>query len=429
MNQILRNIALFLTILLTFFCLMIFIQIFTCLPNNPLIPLDRFARCSPEVVIPETPESTATSVEPPIEPSQDPIKIAVIVDTSGNYDWIGKEQEIGIQIAQSYLKDVMIQGRSIELEPFDTRSEERRLKEYFQNAIDGDHVAIIGPTLSTEAISVTKIIQDGNTPVIGVSNTATGLTDTLGENYFRVSASVEEFTGYAIDKALRNNRDIRSVAIAYDSTDKFCQSEYEAMKKNIGTLIGNIDIASIPFKPGDDLNVVANDLSNNKHDLVILSALPNEGVDLIQRLKASEFTGEIIAGNGMNTPTIFDTCKEACIGVIVAQSYNYGYNHNDNEFLKQAYLDKEELGGNPSQFAAQLFAAVQVLVQALDAVDDVNVSTVSLHEALKKQLNEDGFETVLGTIKFTDNRDYIPTVLWSSTVVSNTLGQLEFKMD
>ena len=54
--------------------------------------------------------------------------------------------------------------------------------------VEEDQVAaVIGPTLSTEAVAADPVAQEAGTPVLGVSNTASGLRDLLGDFYHRDS--------------------------------------------------------------------------------------------------------------------------------------------------------------------------------------------------------------------------------------------------
>ncbi|HBE18340.1 MAG TPA: branched-chain amino acid ABC transporter substrate-binding protein, partial [Cyanobacteria bacterium UBA11367] len=125
---------------------------------------------------------------------------------------------------------------------------------------------------------------------------------------------------------------------------------------------------------------------NLKPDLIIISGWTADGGNLVKQLRELGYKALIIGGNGLNTSNIFPICQKLCDGIIIAQAYSPELNNEINKTFREAY--KAEKKQDPPQFSAQTFAAVQVFVEALTAVDSkTKVNGLPLAE-LRTKLNE-----------------------------------------
>ena len=101
-----------------------------------------------------------------------------------------------------------------------------------------------------------------------------------------------------------------------------------------------------------------------KPDLIVISALPSDGGNLVRQIRELGFRGQIVAGNGMNSPNIYPICQKFCDGLLIAQAYSPELKTPINRAFLAAY-QKQHPGSVPPQFTAQAFTAYQVLVEAL----------------------------------------------------------------
>jgi branched-chain amino acid transport system substrate-binding protein len=142
---------------------------------------------------------------------------------------------------------------------------------------------------------------------------------------------------------------------------------------------------------------------NVQPDLVVISSLATDGASLIKQLRDLGYTGLIVGGNGLSTTSIFPVCQKQCDGILVAQAYSPQLDTPINKQLVDTYAAEQKK--TPGQFTAQAFAAVQVLVEALQAVDQQtpikDMALADLRNALNDQLLSGmTFETPLGEISF-----------------------------
>lgn len=338
------------------------------------------------------------------------IPIGIAFAQTSNVALLGQEGTDGVKIAEKYFNHKGgINGRPIKLVYQDTGGDEVGAINAFQTLITKDKVVgIVGPTLSQQAFSADPIAERNQVPVIGASNTAKGIPE-IGDYVARVSSSVAVVAPYSVKAALKQNPQIKRVAVFYAQNDAFNKSETEIFQKTVTNL--GLDLVTVQkFQTTDtDFQAQASDAINLKPDLVIISGLAVDGGNLVKQLRELGYKGIIVGSNGFNTSHIFSVCRAFCDGVIVAQAYSPIYASEINTAFRKAYL--EQYHREPPQVSAQAFAALQVYVESLQFLDKKsNINKLKLPQ-LRKELNKElltkNFQTPLGEISFTPVGDVI----------------------
>ncbi|MFW9258428.1 ABC transporter substrate-binding protein [Nostoc sp. CALU 546] len=338
------------------------------------------------------------------------IPIGIAFAQTSNVALLGQEGTDGVKIAEKYFNNKGgINGRPIKLVYQDTGGDEVGAINAFQTLISKDKVVgIVGPTLSQQAFSANPLAERNKVPVIGASNTAKGIPE-IGDYVARVSSSVAVVAPYSVKAALKENPQIKRVAVFYAQNDAFNKSETEIFQKTVTNL--GLDLVTVQkFQTTDtDFQAQASDAINLKPDLVIISGLAVDGGNLVKQLRELGYKGIIVGGNGFNTSHIFSVCRALCDGVIVAQAYSPIYASEINTAFRKAYL--EQYHREPPQVSAQAFAALQVYVEALQSLDKKsNINQLKLPQLrteLNKELLTKKFQTPLGEIAFTPVGDVI----------------------
>ncbi len=263
-------------------------------------------------------------------------------------------------------------------------------------------VGIVGPTLSQQAFSADPVADRAKVPVVGPSNTADKIPE-IGDYVARVSAPVSIVAPNSVKAALKQNPNIKKVAVFFAQNDAFSKSETEIFQKTVKEQ--GLELVTVQkFQTSDtDFQSQATNAINLKPDLVIISGLAADGGNLVRQLRELGYKGLIVGGNGLNTSNIFPVCKALCDGVLIAQAYSPEHKSEINSALRKAYFD--QFKKEPPQFTAQAFAAVQVYVEALQALDQkskVNkLALPQLRNELNKQILAGKYNTPLGEIAFT----------------------------
>ncbi|MBG1263362.1 ABC transporter substrate-binding protein [Nostoc commune] len=338
------------------------------------------------------------------------IPIGIALAQTSNVALLGQEGFVGARIAEKYFNSKGgINGTPIKLVSQDTSGDEAGAINAFQTLINKDKVVgIVGPTLSQQAFSADPIAERAKVPVIGASNTAKGIPE-IGDYVARVSSPVSIVAPNSVKAALKQNPQIKKVAVFYAQNDAFNKSETEIFQTVVKEQ--GLELVTVQkFQTTDtDFQAQATNAINLKPDLVIISGLAADGGNLVRQLRELGYKGIIIGGNGLNTPNVLSVCKALCDGVLIAQAYSPEYPGEINKVFRQTYI--EQYKKEPAQFTGQSFAAVQVYVEALRALDKkTKISTLPLDKLrteLNKQILAGKYDTPLGEIAFTPVGDVI----------------------
>jgi branched-chain amino acid transport system substrate-binding protein len=346
-----------------------------------------------------SPEATTQ----PTETSSKEIPIGIALAQTSNVALLGQEGVAGSKIAEKYFNDKGgINGTPIKLVVQDTGGDEAGAINAFQTLITQNKVAgIVGPTLSQQAFSADPVAERAKVPVIAASNTAKGIPE-IGDYIARVSSPVTVVAPNSVKAALKINPKIKKVAVFFAQNDAFNKSETEVFQKTVKDQ--GLDLVTVQkFQTTDtDFQTQATSALNLKPDLIIISGLASDGGNLVRQLRELGYKGLIIGGNGLNSSNIFAVCKTQCDGVLVAQAYSPAHKNAVNEAFRETYLNQYKK--QPPQFSAQAFAAVQVYVEALQALDKKtpikDLSLEQLRTDLNKQLLTGTYDTPIGLISF-----------------------------
>jgi branched-chain amino acid transport system substrate-binding protein len=332
------------------------------------------------------------------------IPIGIAFAQTSNVALLGQEGVNGVKIAEKYFNDKGgINGTPIKLVLQDTSGDEQGAINAFQTLINKDKVVgIIGPTLSQQAFSADPVAERAKVPVVAASNTAKGIPE-IGDYIARVAAPISYVAPNALKAALKQNPNIKKVAVFHAQNDAYSKSETEIFQKVVKDF--GLEIITIQkFQTTDtDFQSQATNAINLKPDLAIVSGLSADGGNLVRQLRELGYKGLIIGGNGLNTPNVIKVCKALCDGVLIAQAYSPEHPGDINKTFRQTYLS--QFKGEPPQFSAQAFTAVQVYVEALQALDKkTKVSSLplpKLRDELNKQILVGKYNTPIGEISFT----------------------------
>lgn len=264
--------------------------------------------------------------------------------------------------------------------------------------------AIIGPTLSTEMNVVGPEADLNGVPIMGTSTTAEGIPQ-IGEYVFRNSLPEALAIPASIDKAIEKY-DAKKVAILYGNDDVFTKSGFDTMKKAAEEK--GLEILTIEtFQKGQsDYNAQLTKIKGLKPDLILASALYNEGAVIMDQARKLGIDVPFVGGNGFNSPEVIKIAGDAANGLIVATPW---YGDKDDQKV-QDFVKKyeEKYGKKPDQFAAQAYDALYIMAEALKNAGDADRDAV--RDALAETKD---FQGILGNFSFDKDGDVVmePTVL------------------
>ena len=162
------------------------------------------------------------------------IAIGVAVAQTSNVALLGQEEVIGAKIAeQIFNQKGGVNGTPIKLVFQDTAGDEQGAINAFNTLItQAKVVGIVGPTLSQQVFSADPVAERAKVPVLAPSNTAKGIPQ-IGDYIARVSAPVAVVAPNAVEAALKQNPQIKNVAVFFAQNDAFSKSETGTFQKTI----------------------------------------------------------------------------------------------------------------------------------------------------------------------------------------------------
>ena len=326
------------------------------------------------------------------------LRIGAVISLTGNDSVIGKDQRIGLELARDHFQDI---APALELQIEDGGSDEVTATNAFRSLINNKVVALIGPTLSKQAFTVDPIADQAGIPQIGPS-------------VLRASAPEAKVPPLLIEAALKLNPAIQRAAVFYAEGDAYSSSESKIFQQTLvsrGIKLVSVNKTSVS---DTDFRNKITDTLNLKPDLIVISALPSDGGNLVRQIRELGFKGILVAGNGMNSPNIYPICQRFCNELLIAQSYN----PKAPSAINKSFLDhysKAKDDAVPPQLSAEAFAAYQMVAKSLATLQRQQPAGASLAALplpeLRRQLSatlfKGTYQTPLGTISFTPKGEVI----------------------
>ena len=347
-----------------------------------------------------------------------PLTLGAAIALTGNANLYGQDQRLGLALGERWARQGGRPARAVRLQIEDGASDEPSAIAAFNLLIRRGVIALIGPTLSQQAFAADPIAQRQAVPVVAPSNTAKGIPQ-IGHFISRVSAQSSVIAPLSIEEALRRDPSIRRVAVFYAQDDAYSTAETLIFQKALAARgLPPVTVQRTQLADNDFQTPITAALQR-RPQLMVLSLQAVAGGNLIRQLRELGYRGQIVVGNGLNTPNIYPICRRWCDGILIAQAYSPELNTPINAAFKALY---RQVNGNepPPQITAQAFAAYQVLfeaIQRLQAKGGLERRTLGEARAnLMQELLSGSYNTPLGPISFTADGEVVQDLFYVAEV-------------
>ncbi len=329
------------------------------------------------------------------------VTLGAIFGLSGPISVYGGPQQQAVELAVSQINEMEYLGEGVALEIIfeDSAGDAQQAISAMTKLVEEDGVlAVIGPTLSSEAFAADPVAQENQTPVMGVSNTASGITD-MGDFVFRNSLPESSVIPGTIQQSVEI-LGLERVGVLYGDDDDFTLSGYdvfvEALEDN-----GVEILSEETFARGDaDFSAQLTNLIGQEPDALVVSALAAEAVQIINQAREQGYDGPIIGGNGFNSPAILQETGDNSENVIVGAAWNIASASPLSAALTEAFEEAYE--ASPDQFVAQAYTGTWLYATAIRCANAAD--RVAVRDAL---LEIEDFDSPLGVFSFSEDRNPI----------------------
>jgi branched-chain amino acid transport system substrate-binding protein len=326
------------------------------------------------------------------------VKIGVIADVTGSAAVYGTMQKNAYDLATADIKAGIIDagGANLSFDVQDAASDGAQVVNLMQKfTTDGTTPLVLGPTLSGEAFKAFPIAKAANFPVMGTSTTAEGVT-AIGPTVFRDSLAESQAIPPTVAK-VQAKWHAKTLAIIYGDDNAFTKTDGDLFKREFEKTGASV-VDTETFHIGDkDFGASLTKIAAKKPDVIAIGGLFPEATQIIAQAGKLGIKAHMLGGNGLNSTQMYQVAGPAAQGVVVGAAWFIGGKYTGNlEFVKRF---KAKYGNNPDQFAAQAYAAAQVVASLAKS------GATTKDEMLSGLHNLRVVETVLGPIAFDQNRD------------------------
>jgi branched-chain amino acid transport system substrate-binding protein len=324
----------------------------------------------------------------------DPVKVGVAFTLTGAAAQYGATQKNGVDLATEQLNAKG--GVTYDVDVQDTQTDNKQAISIFESMIANGDSVIIGPTLSDAAKQTDPVAQDAKQPVLGVSNTAAGITE-IGNYIWRDSLTEAAVIPQTVEAA-KAKYGIQHVVVMYANDDAFSEGGYDAFKSALEKS-GITTDATLTFSKSDtDFRSLLTQAKGANPDALVVSSLIDAAVPIVTQARQLGMTMPIIGGNGFNSPALMKDAGSAAEGVVVGAAWNSASTNPTSVDFMKAYQDK--FGSAPDQFATQAYTGMMLVDAAVRMGCSADRDSIIANFAKIKDL-----DTPLGDFTFTEDRD------------------------
>jgi len=325
------------------------------------------------------------------------VTAGVVADLTGGASVYGVSQRNGYVLANDDIKDGKLDagGANLTFDVQDAATDANQSVNLFQRFTTDGSAIVLGPTLSAEAFKSQPIAVRANVPVLATSNTATGIT-AQGPCVFRDSLAEEQVIPTTI-KRTQARWKYKTAAIIYGDDNAFTKTNYAIFSSELKK--AGVDIVDVETYRTKDVDFQAQltKIAAKKPDVLVLGALFDEATKIIAQAGKLGMKMHMLGGNGLNSPKMYEASGAGALGTVVGAAWFIDNNYSGNKAFVARY--KAKFGSLPDQFAAQSYAAAQVVAQL---VKEGMTTPRELCDGLRGLRVA---QTVLGPIGFDANRD------------------------
>lgn len=325
------------------------------------------------------------------------LKVGVIADVTGPAGVYGTVQKNAYELANDDVKSGLLDtgGVNLSFEIGDAATDPNQVANLMQKyTTDGSAIAV-GPTLSAEAFKADPIAVKANLPVLATSNTADGIT-AMGPCVYRDSLSEAQVVPATVSKTMALWK-YKTAAIIYGDDNAFTKADYDIFKAALDK--AGVKIVDVETYHTNDVDFQAQltKIKAKNPDVIVNGALFPEATKIIAQAAKLGLKAHMMGGNGLNSPKMYEVAGPAAQGVVVGSAWYIGSVTGGNNTFVARYQRK--FGSLPDQFAAQAYAAAQIIAAL------AREGNTTKGELCSAMAHLPTVQTVLGPYSFEPNRD------------------------
>ena len=333
-----------------------------------------------------------TPAVPQTEGLSGEIPIGVVLPITGRLAAIGLRMGEGFELAREEINSSQLSDVRIEFIIEDDQTTVEGAVEAFNKLIHQDGVpAILGPASSSAAGEAFPIAQQNKIVVLSPTSGASGLS-AIGDFVFRASLTADVIIPNSV-KVTHTKLGYQRVATIVDSVELVARNSDKVWREAL-TESGVEILTTEIFQSGDtDLSEQLTRIKALNPDAIFISALPTDMPDIIIQARELGIPYSIPFIVAQVSVEEVRAAGDAAEGLVTSASWISTADTPGNQTFVQNYTEK--YGVEPSIWAAQSYASVYILAEAI--ANAQSTDSTAIREAMA---NLSGVDTVLGKFSF-----------------------------
>lgn len=313
-----------------------------------------------------------------IAQSSDPIKVGLMLPTSGTFAELGKTVANGFKLYVSE-NGGKLAGRMVQYVELDDESDPSKANENANKLVKRDRVdVLVGTIHSGVAMTMARVARDTNTLMIVPNAGAAEITGSMcAPNVFRTSFSNWQ-PGYASGLlAARKHKTAVTISWKYAAGDESVRGFREGFEKGGGKVIKDLNL---PF-PNVEFQPLLTELATIKPEAAYVFVAGAGQVKFVRDYAAAGLKNSIPLYGAFITEGTLAAQGEAASGLQTALHYADGLKNPKNDAFIASY--KKTFNATPDVFAVQGYDAAQLFAAGLNAVKGDTKKKVEMIKAME----------------------------------------------
>lgn len=324
------------------------------------------------------------------------IKIGLMVSLTGIYTDLGRDIRDGALLAVEMINEKGgINKRPVDLIVKDNQFNSDTVKNNYNELLNENVVAVIGPSTSKIALDLLPIINEKKLTVIAPTPTSTKLAR-LDDFMIRMRPTNRD-DAEAIVKFIKENFNIKKYAVIYDTRNYVYTID---LLENLQDLLANhAEIIKYPVaNKNTDFKNLAQNIISKKPDIVIVILDVYNTSLLIQNLKILKHDIPIFVSPWGKSPKLIEFGGKWSEGIFTVDNVDFPLIGNNSETVAERF--RKRFGREMDFGSVNGFDAVMIIKKALEnGANKNNMKNVILE--IKK------FEGIQGNIIFDEFGDRV----------------------
>ncbi len=322
-----------------------------------------------------------------------PIKIGMIVPTSGSSAPTGSSMSNGAQLAIDEINAAggVLDGRQLELEVADGACDAQQAVASANKLVSSGIVVSVGGYCSGATLPTLPIFDKAGVPMIIPAANSQDLVNEGLKSVFLINGTGLQQSTAALDFIKKQG--YATVALVDDNTsysvDITTETEKQITEDGSAEVVLNTSVNA----GESDYSAVVRDIANSGAEIIYWTGYYQEGGLIIDQLKKAGYEGDIMVADGSADSTLAEIAGAAAEGVFATMTPTPNTIAGAEGWIADF---TEAFGEEPKPYSTQSYDAVRLAAAAIE--DAGSTDTDEIIAALEAI---DGFDAFSGPLSFT----------------------------